>query len=327
MQHDHDDHAGHHHDHAGHDHGHHSHAGHAHGGLGHAHGNGALGIAFWLTLGFAFIEAGGGWWSGSLALISDAGHMLTDALALGLAAFSGWLATRPVSLRHSYGLVRAEVVAALFNSVLMLALLVFIVWEAIQRLHAPEAINGAVVMGIAAVGLAINMGIAWQLSHAEQTLNLRAALLHVIGDMLGSVAALVAGAVIYFTGWMPIDPLLSVFVSLLILVSAVRLLREALHILMEGVPLGLDLQSVGIALAQTPGVQTVHDLHIWTLSSGKIALSAHLEIHALQDWLGILHSARELLQSRFDIDHVTLQPELPRAPQQQVGVPFYPRRP
>ena len=320
TQHEHDDHAGH--DHAKHDHG-----DHAHGGLGHVHGNGALGIAFWLTLGFAFVEATGGWWSGSLALISDAGHMFTDALALGLAAFSSWLATRPVSFRHSYGLVRAEVVAALVNSVLMLALLVFIVWEAIQRLHAPEAINGAVVMGIAAVGLAINMGIAWQLSRAEQTLNMRAALLHVIGDMLGSVAALIAGAVIYFTGWLPIDPLLSVFVALLILVSSVRLLREALHILMEGVPLNLDMEQVGMALAHTPQVLSVHDLHIWTLSSGKVALSAHLEIRAMQDWLVILNGARQMLHTRFDIDHVTLQPELPRAPQQQVGVPFHPSRP
>lgn len=299
-----------------HDHDHHGHA--------HHHGHGALNVAFWLTLGFAAVEAAGGWWSGSLALISDAGHMLTDALALGLAALAGWLARRPASKRHSYGLVRAEVVAALVNSVLMLGLLVYIVWEAIVRLYSPQPVQGGVVMGIAAVGLAINLGVAYTLSRGEQTLNVRAALLHVLGDTLGSVAALAAGAVIYFTGWLPIDPLLSLFVAVLILVSAVRLLREALHVLMEGVPFNLNLAEVGQALAQIPGVASVHDLHIWTLASGRVALSAHLEIHAMQGWPSILHAARQLLAARFDIDHVTLQPELPRVQLEQVGIPFHP---
>jgi cobalt-zinc-cadmium efflux system protein len=300
-----------------HDHAHH---GHSH----HHHGSGGLGIAFWLTLGFAAVEAGGGWWSGSLALISDAGHMLIDALALGLAAFAGWLALRPASYRHSYGLVRAEVVAALVNSLLMLALMAGIVWEAIARLNAPQPVQGGPVMVIASIGLVVNIFVAYQLSRGEQTLNVRAALLHVLGDMLGSVAALIAGAVSYFTGWLPIDALLSLFVVALILVSSIRLLREALHILMEGVPKNLDLPEVGLALAQTAGVTSVHDLHIWTLASGKVSLSAHLEIPTMQDWPGILHSTRTMLHSRFDIDHVTLQPELPAAQLEQVGVPFYP---
>lgn len=302
-----------------HDHGH-AHHGHSH----HHHGNGGLGIAFWLTLGFAAVEAGGGWWSGSLALISDAGHMLIDALALGLAAFAGWLALRPASYRHSYGLVRAEVVAALVNSLLMLALMTGIVWEAIARLNAPQPVQGGPVMVIASIGLVVNIFVAYQLSRGEQTLNVRAALLHVLGDMLGSVAALIAGAVIYFTGWLPIDALLSLFVVALILVSSIRLLREALHILMEGVPKNLDLPEVGLAMAQTAGVTSVHDLHIWTLASGKVSLSAHLEIPTMQDWPGILHSTRTMLHSRFDIDHVTLQPELPAAQLEQVGIPFYP---
>ena len=298
-----------------------AHHGHSH----HNHGHGGLGIAFWLTLGFAIVEAGGGWWSGSLALISDAGHMLIDSLALGLAVFAGWLAQRPASYRHSYGLVRAEVVAALANSVLMLALMVGIVWEAIARLQAPQPVQGGAVMVIAAIGLAVNIFVAYHLSRGEQTLNVRAALLHVLGDMLGSVAALVAGAVIYFTGWLPIDALLSLFVVALILVSSIRLLREALHILMEGVPHNLDLPEVGLALAQTTGVNSVHDLHIWTLASGKVALSAHLEISTMQDWPGILNTTRQMLHTRFDIDHVTLQPELPAAQLEQVGIPFYPR--
>ncbi len=308
--------------HQDHDHDHdHAHHGHDH----HHHGHGGVGIAFWLTLGFAAVEAGGGWWSGSLALISDAGHMLIDSLALGLAAFAGWLALRPASYRHSYGLVRAEVVAALANSVLMLALMVGIVWEAIARLQAPQPVQGGAVMVIAAIGLAVNIFVAYQLSRGEQTLNVRAALLHVLGDMLGSVAALAAGAVIYFTGWLPIDALLSLFVVALILVSSIRLLREALHILMEGVPQNLDLPEIGLAMAQTAGVNSVHDLHIWTLASGKVALSAHLEIPTMQDWPGILHSTRQMLHTRFDIDHVTLQPELPAAQLEQVGIPFYPR--
>ncbi|MEO6147492.1 MAG: cation diffusion facilitator family transporter, partial [Sulfuriferula sp.] len=173
-------------------------------------------------------------------------------------------------------------------------------------------------------GLVVNIFVAYQLSRGEQTLNVRAALLHVLGDMLGSVAALIAGAVIYFTGWLPIDALLSLFVVALILVSSIRLLREALHILMEGVPKNLDLPEVGLALAQTAGVTSVHDLHIWTLASGKVSLSAHLDIPTMQDWPGILHSTRTMLHSRFDIDHVTLQPELPAAQLEQVGVPFYP---
>ncbi|HUW29839.1 MAG TPA: cation diffusion facilitator family transporter [Sulfuriferula sp.] len=309
------------HTHQDHDHDH-DHHGHSH----HHHGHGGLGIAFWLTLGFAAVEAGGGWWSGSLALISDAGHMLIDALALGLAAFAGWLALRPTSYRHSYGLVRAEVVAALVNSVLMLALMVGIVWEAIARLHAPQPVQGGAVMVIAAIGLVVNIFVAYQLTRGEQTLNVRAALLHVLGDMLGSVAALVAGAVIYFTGWLPIDALLSLFVVALILVSSIRLLREALHILMEGVPHNLDLPEVGYTMAQMAGVTSVHDLHIWTLSSGKVALSAHLEIPSMQDWPRILHTTQQMLHTRFDIDHVTLQPELPAARLEQVGIPFYPRR-
>ncbi|MES2364729.1 MAG: cation diffusion facilitator family transporter [Pseudomonadota bacterium] len=301
-----------------HDHAHH---GHSH----HHHGSGGLGIAFWLTLGFAAVEAGGGWWAGSLALISDAGHMLIDALALGLAAFAGWLALRPASYRHSYGLVRAEVVAALVNSMLMLALMAGIVWEALARLNAPQPVHGGAVMVIASIGLVVNIFVAYQLSRGEQTLNVRAALLHVLGDMLGSVAALIAGAVIYFTGWLPIDALLSLFVVALILVSSIRLLREALHILMEGVPKNLDLPEVGLAMAQTAGVTSVHDLHIWTLASGKVSLSAHLEIPTMQDWPGILHVTRKMLHDRFDIDHVTLQPEMPAAQFEQVGIPFYPR--
>ena len=278
---------------------------------GHAHAgnNGTLLVALLLTLSFAGVEALAGWWSGSLALMSDAAHMLTDSSALGLAAAAAWLARRPPSFRHSYGLVRAEVLAALFNSVLMLVLIVFIVREALERIGTPREIAGGTVVGVAVIGLIVNLVVAWILHRGEQTLNSRAALLHVLGDALGSVAAITAGIVIVATGWTPIDPLLSLLVAVLILVSALGLLREVVHVLMEGVPLNVQLDAVGRDLAALDGVLRVHDLHVWTLASGSIALSAHLEIRNLADWPGILAAARQTVDTRHGIRHVTLQPE------------------
>ena len=285
-------------------------------------GNGLL-VALLLTLSFAGVEALAGWWSGSLALLSDAAHMLTDSSALALAAGAAWLARRPPSRLHSYGLARAEVMAALANSLLMLVLLGFIVSEAIDRLGAPRDIRGEAVVAVAAAGLAVNLVVAWVLSRGERTLNTRAALLHVLGDALGSVAAIVAGLVIVTTGWTPIDPLLSLLVAALILISALRLLREAVHVLMEGVPLHVRLDDVGHDLAALDGVRRVHDLHVWTLSSGSIALSAHLEIRRLDDWPAILVAARQALDARHGIRHVTLQPEIPAA-QPLLRAPFPP---
>ena len=282
---------------------------HTHHHLGHAGSNSGLLIALLLTLSFAFVEVIAGWWSGSLALMSDAAHMVTDASSLGLAAGAAWLARRPPSLLHSYGLVRAEILAALINSLAMLVLIGFIVFEAIQRFSAPQPIAGGTVVVVAVIGLVVNLVVAWILHRGEQTLNSRAALLHVLGDALGSVAAITAGAVILVTGWTPIDPLLSLFVALLISVSAIRLLREAVHVLMEGVPLTIKLDTVGHDLAVLPGVLRVHDLHVWTLSSGTLALSAHLEVQNLADWPALLACARQTLESRHGIRHVTLQPE------------------
>ncbi|MEQ1661101.1 MAG: cation diffusion facilitator family transporter [Thiobacillus sp.] len=282
---------------------------HAHHHAGHTSSGRTLLVALLLTFAFALIEALAGWWSGSLALLSDAAHMLTDATSLGLAAGAAWLAQRPPSLRHSYGLVRAEILAALINSIAMLVLIGLIVYEALQRFNTPHAIEGGTVIVVAVIGLGVNLLVAWTLHRGEQTLNSRAALLHVLGDALGSVAAIVSGIVIVTTGWTPIDPLLSLFVVLLISISALRLLREAVHVLMEGVPPTVQLDAVGRDLAALPGVLRVHDLHIWTLSSGTLALSAHLEIRQLADWPVILDSARQTLASRHGIRHVTLQPE------------------
>ncbi len=200
--------------------------------------------------------------------------------------------------------------AALFNSLLMLVLIGFIVHEAIDRFGTPHAIQGPTVIGVAVIGLAINLAVAWVLSRGEHSLNSRAALLHVLGDVLGSVAAIVAGIVIVTTGWTPIDPLLSLLVAALILVSALRLLREVVHVLMEGVPLHVRFNVVGQDLAGLDGVQRVHDLHVWTLASGTIALSAHLDIRKLEEWPAILASARAAMSARHGISHVTLQPEV-----------------
>ena len=281
---------------------------HTHHHVGHDSSSGALIIALLLTLSFSGVEALAGWWAGSLALLSDAAHMLTDSSALGLAAGAAWLARRPPSAQHSYGLVRAEVLAALFNSLLMV-LIGYIVHEAIDRFGSPREIQGNTVIVVAVIGLAINLIVAWVLSRGEHTLNSRAALLHVLGDALGSVAAITAGIVIVTTGWTPIDPLLSLLVATLILVSALRLLREVVHVLMEGVPGNVRLNQVGQDLAALEGVIRVHDLHVWTLSSGTIALSAHLEIRNLSDWSDILATARQTMDVQHGIRHVTLQPE------------------
>jgi len=276
--------------------------------LGHAGTHSHFLAAVLLTLGFAMVEAVAGWWSGSLALISDAGHMVTDSSALGLAALAAWLARRPPSSRHTYGLVRLEILAALFNGLLMLALIVWIGVEAVQRLAAPTAVQGDTVMVVAAIGLLVNILVAWRLHHGGTDLNTRAALLHVLGDLLGSVAALVSGVLIYTLGWLWVDPALSLLVALLILVSALRLLRDAVHVLLEAVPGHIDLDEIARGLARIPGVHSVHDLHVWSLSSGQVALSAHLDLEAMDDWSRILEEARTHLRP-FGIGHATLQPE------------------
>jgi cobalt-zinc-cadmium efflux system protein len=266
-------------------------------------------LATGLTLAYAGVEAGVGWWAGSLALVADAGHMVNDAAALTLAAIAAWLARRPASARHSYGFGRAEFLAALVNSLALLILVAWIAVSAVQRLHNPQPVIGEAVSLAAAAGLAINLLVAWLLSRGERNLNVRAALLHVMGDLLGSVATLLSGLVIAFTGWTPIDPLLSLGIGALIVVSSLRLLREALHGLMEGTPFNLAPEAVGRALATVPGVASVHDLHIWSVASEQILLSAHLVVRDLRQWETVLDACHALLAERFAIEHATLQPE------------------
>ena len=270
----------------------------------------ALAIALALTLGFAFVEVAAGFIANSLALISDAGHMVTDAASLGLALLAQLIAKRRPSARYSFGYGRAEALAAFVNGLAMLAVVAWIFVEAVQRFADPKPVQGNTVLLVAGIGLAINLVVAWTLSRDQGSMNTRAALVHVMGDLLGSVAALAAGGVIMWTGWMQIDPLLSVLVSLLILKSTVSLLRESYHHLMEGVPDGADYLQIGADLAAMEGVVSVHDLHVWDMSPGHPALIGHLEIRDLQEWPRILHNVKAMLLARHGIDHITLQAEV-----------------
>lgn len=270
-----------------------------------------LGFSLLLTLGFAAVEAFAGFWSNSLALISDAGHMATDSLALGLALLAQLIAKRPPSAKHSFGFGRAEGLAAFINALILLIMVGWIGWEAAQRLAKPQPVQGATVFIVASIGLTVNLIIAWLLSHDKDSLNTKAAMVNVLGDLLGSIGALVAGAVIYFTGWLRIDPLLSIFVCMLILRSTVGILRESSHFLMKGVPHHIDYVQVGADLSGIKGVLSVHDLHIWEMSPGQPALIGHIEVRDLREWPEILHMIKTMLLAKHGIDHVTLQAELP----------------
>ena len=275
----------------------------------HHHGPGSpLGAAAALTIGFALLEALGGWWTASLALFSDAGHMLTDGAALGLAAAAAWIARLPPSRRHSYGLGRAEVLAALINAAAMFLICWALVYEAVLRLNAPAEVKGGAVVLVALAGLALNLFVLRWLGHGHD-MNTRAARLHVLGDALGSLAALASGAVIALTGWTTIDPIASLAICVLIALSALRLLRESLHALMEGVPRGLSVETIGGEMVRVDGVLSVHDLHVWMLSGSRVALSAHVMVRSMSQWDRVLPELQARLHEKFGIDHVTLQPE------------------
>ena len=266
-------------------------------------------IALVLTLGFSGVEGAAAYFANSLALISDAGHMVTDAAALGLALLAQIISRRPPSPKHSFGFGRAEALAAFVNSIAMLALVLWIVIEAVSRFANPHKVDGLTVTVVAAIGLLMNIVVAWVLSRDKQSVNTRAALVHVMGDLLGSVAALIAGVVIQLTGWMPIDAILSILVSLLILKSTISILHESYHFLMEGVPLHIDYLQVGTDLRNIPGVLAVHDLHVWEMTPSFPALIGHIEIAEMQKWPEIMTRINTMLLNKHGIDHVTLQPE------------------
>jgi cobalt-zinc-cadmium efflux system protein len=287
---------------------------------GHAHAHGADASAdnerrvFWtlvLTAGFMVAEIVGGIAAGSLALLADAGHMLTDAASLTLAWAAFRIARRPHDARRSYGYHRSQVLAAFVNGVALIAVVGWIAIEAIRRLLAPIAVEGGLMLVIAGLGLLVNIA-AFALLHGgdRDNLNIRGAALHVMGDLLGSVAAIVAGAVIYLTGWTPIDPLLSVLVALLILRSAWLLVRKSAHILLEGTPDWLDVDELKADLvAAIPAVRDVHHVHCWMLTTERPLLTMHARIQVDADRDQILRAIREFLERAYGIGHATVQIE------------------
>ena len=263
-----------------------------------------------LTATFMVAELVGGLLSNSLALLADAGHMLTDVAALGLSVFAISLARRPPSRKRTYGYVRFEILAALVNGAALLGISGLILWEAWERLRQPSAIDGTIMLTVAGAGLLVNIvGATLLHSHAHDNLNVRGAYLHVIGDLLGSVGALMAGVIILTTGWMPIDPIASVAIALLILFSAWHLVREAADVLLESAPSHVDMQAILDDLGNIGGLEEVHDVHVWTLTSGFIALSAHGVIDDVTQHSRILNEVRERMRAR-GIEHVTFQIEL-----------------
>ena len=276
-----------------------------------SHQVGILLAALLLTFLFAGIEAFAGFWANSLALISDAGHMVTDASALALALLAQIIAKRPPSIKNSFGFGRAESLAAFVNCLAMLILIIWIGIEAISRFNDPHQVQGQAVMVVAVIGLVINLIVAWILSKDKKSVNTKAALVHVMGDLLGSLAALIAGVVIHFTGWMQIDPILSLFVCVLLLRSTIDVLKESYHFLMEGVPHHINYVQVGKDLQAVDGVLAVHDLHVWEMSPGHPALIGHVEVRDLQDWPITMEKINKMLLEKHEIDHVTLQPEMP----------------
>jgi cobalt-zinc-cadmium efflux system protein len=254
-------------------------------------------------------EAAGGLVAHSLALLADAGHMLADVGAIGLALFAARMARLPATPERTFGYLRMEILAALANGAVLFAIVVAIAFEAMSRLRHPAQVNAPVLLAIAAVGFAANVVAARILHHGhDHSLNQRAAFLHVVGDLLGALAALVAGAVILATGWTPADPILSLAISLLVLVSAWRLVRESVDVLLEAAPAHIPLAAVHERLASIPGVSSVHDLHVWTVTSGVVAMSGHLVVRDPGENQRVLEQVQDRMGA-FGIGHVTVQVE------------------
>lgn len=270
----------------------------------------ALWIALTLTGIFTLVEFAGGWFTNSLALMADAGHMLTDAAALGLSLFALRFAARPATARKTYGFQRVEILAALVNGVTLVVISLVIFYEAYERLFSPPLVKSGPMLVIACAGLIINLLCASALhgSHSSN-LNVRGALLHVIGDALGSVGAIVAGILMLTKGWYLADPLISFVVGLLILYNSWRLVKDSVDILLEGTPAHIDLETVHSALNSVEGVASIHDLHIWTLTSGIHAMSCHAVVCGSDDRHQILEQLSAIVRSRFKIDHTTIQLE------------------
>ena len=282
-------------------------------GLEHDHGSRsghrrALAAALAITASFTIIEVVGGFLTGSLAVLADAVHMLSDNVSLALALAAVWLAARPATAERTYGYKRAEVLAALANGVTLVALAIWIFVEAIRRLASPEDVLAGWMLVIAVVGIGVNLATGAILHRARETsLNVEAAFRHVFADLLGSFGIAVAAVIILATGWLEADALVSIFIGVLVLASSWSILRDATAILLEGAPKGIEVRAVGRRLAGAPGVVEVHDLHIWTITSGFTALSAHVLVGRGEDCHQRRRELEHLLGEEFGITHTTLQ--------------------
>lgn len=285
-------------------------------GTGHGHASRSsanrkrLAVTLGLVTAYMVAEIIGGLLTNSLALLADAGHMLSDAAALALSLFAIWLADRPAGSRFTYGYYRSEILAALVNGATLVAISIFIFLEAFRRMAQPPEVQGALMMAIATGGLTINLiGLRILSPGRSQSLNLRGAWLHVLTDALGSIGAVAAGLLIWAFGWAWADPAASVFIGLLVIFSSWSLLKETVGVLMESAPGRIDVDSVRDALLAVPGALAVHDLHVWTITSGLVSLSAHVIAEGGAASHVILREAQSVLQERFHIEHATLQIE------------------
>ncbi|HEX6629658.1 MAG TPA: cation diffusion facilitator family transporter [Gemmatimonadaceae bacterium] len=287
-------------------------AGHAH-GASCQHGAGAtatrLRWALALTASFMVAEVVGGLVANSLALLADAGHMLTDTAALALSLFVAWFSRQPATRAKTYGYLRWEILAAFLNGAVLLLVSVWVLWEAVLRLRTPEPLDGGIMLAVAAAGLVVNVVAAIVLHPAsKESLNVRGAYLHVLGDLLGSVGTLAAAALVRYTGWLAADPIASAVVSLLVVRSAWRLVHESVDVLLESVPSHIEPDEVRTQIEAIPGVESVHDLHIWSVSSGLVAMSAHAIVREPEKQQHVLEHVLDAMRL-FGIDHVTVQLE------------------
>ncbi len=270
----------------------------------------ALAVALGITALYMVVEIIGGFLTGSLALLADAGDMATDAVSLGISLFAGWYAQKPPSTKNTFGTRRVEVLAALANGLTLWAMVGVIAHEAYLRLHHPPDVQGGGMLAVAIGGLLANLSCAWVLRRVRgRNLNVRGAYLHVLMDVWGSVGVILAAVIILLTGWRLADPLISFFICALVLRSSWQIVRESLHILMEGAPERLDSRDIASALAGVDGVLGMHDLHIWTLGSGFESLTCHLIVRRHDEARGTLEAAQAMLRERFGLEHVTIQME------------------
>jgi len=276
----------------------------------HRAGRRSLGISLGLTISFFVIELVGGFLTNSLALITDAWHMLNDVFSLSIALLAAWISLHPATKNKTYGYYRVEILTALLNGVLLWAVVIFIFFEAVQRFQSPSEVESLNMLVIATAGLAANIFSALALSRSKETnLNVKGAFLHVVADIMGSLGAISAGLIMFFTGWYQVDSLISMVIGMLIFYSSWRLVQDSVNVLLEGVPSFIDIEAMKRRINQVEGVKSIHDLHVWTIASGKLSMSCHLVIENRKNRRSLLKHLINLLREEFDVDHCTIQLE------------------